>query len=76
MHNSVLVTGGVITLLSYFAPLPVFANPSGTLCHLVMPRDTAGERVIPDLLLPMFSNPSVLRTPPLYFALQNTGEEF
>ena len=40
-----------------------------------MPRDTAGERVIPDLLLPMFSNPSVLRTPPLYFALQNTGEE-
>nr|DAW95795.1 MAG TPA: hypothetical protein [Caudoviricetes sp.] len=41
-----------------------------------MPRDTAGERVIPDLLLPMFSNPSVLRTPPLYFALQNTGEEF
>ena len=40
-----------------------------------MPRDTAGERVIPDLLLPMFSNPSVLRTPPLYFALQNTEEE-
>ena len=40
-----------------------------------MPRDTAGERVIPDLLLPMFSNPSVLRTPPLYFAMQNTGEE-
>ena len=42
MHNFVLVTGGVITLLSYFAPLPVFANPSGTLCYLVMPRDTAG----------------------------------
>ena len=40
-----------------------------------MPRDTAGERVIPDLLLPMFSNPSVLRTPPLYFAVQNTEEE-
>ncbi len=48
-----------------------------------MPRDTAGERVIPDLLLllllllllPMFSNPSVLRTPPLYFAAQNTEEE-
>ena len=44
-----------------------------------MPRDTARERVIPDLLLllllPMFSNPSVLRTPPLYFAVQNTEEE-
>ena len=40
-----------------------------------MPRDTAGERVIPDLLLPMFSNPSVLRTPPLYFAMQNTVDE-
>ena len=40
-----------------------------------MPRDTAGERVIPDLLLPMFSNPSALRTPPLYFAAQNTEEE-
>ena len=39
-----------------------------------MLRDTAGERVIPDFLLPMFSNPSVLRTPPLYFAMQNTGE--
>ena len=25
--------------------------------------------------LPFFINPSVLRTPPLYFALQNTGEE-
>ena len=25
--------------------------------------------------LPAFSNPSVLRTPPLYFAQQNTGEE-
>ena len=24
---------------------------------------------------PVFSNPSVLRTPPLYFAEQNTGEE-
>ena len=34
MHNSVLVTGGVITLLSYFAPLPVFANPSVPTCHL------------------------------------------
>ena len=33
--------------------------------------------MIPDLLLllPMFSNPSVLRTPPLYFAAQNTEEE-
>ena len=47
-----------------------------------MLRGTAGERVIPDLLLllllllPMFSNPSVLRTPPLYFAVQNTEEEF
>ena len=46
-----------------------------------MLRGTAGERVIPDLLLllllllPMFSNPSVLRTPPLYFAVQNTEEE-
>ena len=40
-----------------------------------MPRDTEGESVIPDLLLPMFSNPSALRTPPLSFALQNTGEE-
>ena len=25
--------------------------------------------------LPFFINPSVLRTPPLYFAVQNTGEE-
>ena len=25
--------------------------------------------------LPFFINPFVLRTPPLYFALQNTGEE-
>ena len=27
------------------------------------------------LLLSLFFNPSVLRTPPLYFAVQNTGEE-
>ena len=31
---------------------------------------------LPLSLLPVFSNPSVLRTPPLYFAVQNTEEEF
>jgi len=31
--------------------------------------------VIPGLLLSLFFNPSVLRTPPLYFAVQNTEEE-
>ena len=31
--------------------------------------------MIPGLLLSLFFNPSVLRTPPLYFAVQNTGEE-
>ena len=42
---------------------------------------TQGESVIPGLLLLMFFqplcffNPSVLRPPPLYFAVQNTGEE-
>jgi len=37
-----------------------------------MLRDTAGESI---LLLSLFFNPSVLRTPPLYFAAQNTEEE-
>ena len=31
--------------------------------------------MIPGLLLSLFFNPSVLRTPPLYFAVQNTEEE-
>ena len=34
-----------------------------------------GRSVIPGLLLSLFFNPSVLRTPPLYFAVHNTGEE-
>ena len=34
-----------------------------------------GRSVIPGLLLSLFFNPSVLRTPPLYFAVQNTEEE-
>lgn len=31
---------------------------------------------LPRIILIVFFNPSVLRTPPLYFAEQNTGEEF
>ncbi len=30
---------------------------------------------LPRIILIVFFNPSVLRTPPLYFAEQNTGEE-
>ena len=39
---------------------------------------TQGERGGVTLSLPLsvLSNPSVLRPPPLYFAEQNTGEEF
>ena len=33
-----------------------------------------GERVIPDLLLPIFFNPSVLRPPPYILLCKNTGE--
>ena len=59
----------------YFNPLALWALP-------LYRCATQGESVIPDLLLlqSMFFNPSViltplsLRTPPLYFALQNTGE--
>ena len=60
-----------IFLTVFFNPLALWALPLYSL------TETQGERVIPDLLLllPMFSNPSVLRTPPLYFALQNAGEE-
>ena len=47
----------------------------------VAPRNAAGHGrgrdcdLILLLLLSLFFNPSVLRTPPLYFTLQNTGEE-
>ena len=42
-----------------------------------MLRDTAGEGRLQPNPFPLlrFFNPSVLRTPPLYFAVQNTGEE-
>ena len=38
-------------------------------------RQGRGCDLILLLLLSQFFNPSVLRTPPLYFTLQNTGEE-
>ena len=40
-----------------------------------MLRDTAGESLILDFVVAAVFNPSVLRTPPLYFAVQNTEEE-
>ena len=42
-----------------------------------MLRDTAGEGRLQPNPFPLlrFFNPSVLRTPPLYFAMQNTEEE-
>ena len=42
-----------------------------------MLRDTAGEGRLQPNPFPLlrFFNPSVLRTPPLYFAVQNTEEE-
>ena len=42
-----------------------------------MPQDTAGEGRLQPNPFPLlrFFNPSVLRTPPLYFAVQNTEEE-
>ena len=54
-----------------FGHLPYMAEP-----HPVMLRDTAGESLILDFVaVAVFFNPSVLRTPPLYFAAQNTEEE-
>ena len=42
----------------------------------VMPQDTAeGKGYIRYKLIDVVFNPSVLRTPPLYFAVQNTEEE-
>ena len=51
-------------------PYAVFQLP-------VMPQDTAGEGRLQPNPFPLlrFFNPSVLRTPPLYFAVQNTEEE-
>ena len=65
----------------YSNPLALWALPLYFCCakHPVMLRGTAeGESVILGLLLPLFFqplcffNPSVLRPPPLYFAVQNT----
>ena len=61
-----------------FNPLALRVLP---LYRCATPRNAAGygrERgcdLILLLLLSQFFNPSVLRTPPLYFAVQNTGEE-
>ena len=54
-----------------FSPYAVFQLP-------VMPQDTAGEGRLQPNPFPLlrFFNPSVLRTPPLYFAVQNTEEEY
>jgi len=55
-------------------------QPFSLYCFVV-PRNAAGHGrgrdcdLILLLLLSLFFNPSVLRTPPLYFTLQNTGEE-
>ena len=49
-------------------------SPYGHSPYILL-RKTQGESVIPGLSLPLFINPSVLRPPPLYFAVQNTGEE-
>ena len=38
-------------------------------------RHTGGECDTWFVTVAVFFNPSVLRTPPLYFAVQNTGEE-
>ena len=38
-------------------------------------RHTGGECDTLFVTVAVFFNPSVLRTPPLYFAAQNTGEE-
>ena len=57
------------------------ATQSFSLYCFVAPRNAAGHGrgrdcdLILLLLLSLFFNPSVLRTPPLYFTLQNTGEE-
>ena len=66
-------------------PLPVLFNPPVTTCHLLYillgktPRNATGHGRGEDwyliLLLSLYFNPSVLRTPPLYFAAQNTEEE-
>ena len=61
-----------------FNPLALRALP---LYRCATPRNAAGHGrgrdcdLILLLLLSLFFNPSVLRTPPLYFTLQNTGEE-
>ena len=50
-----------------------------SLCSLATPRNATrqGRRLQPNPFpLLRFFNPSVLRTPPLYFAVQNTEEEF
>ena len=60
----------------YSNPLALWALPLYSL------TETQGERLRFDFVAiavfhPLcFINPSVLRTPPLYFAAQNTGEEF
>ena len=69
----------------YFFQLP---RPTGTSPYLIY--DEQRERALPPISSTMsrgrgdlnlssprsvFSNPSVLRTPPLYFAMQNTEEE-
>ena len=61
-----------------FNPLALRALP---LYRCATPRNAAGYGrgrgcdLILLLLLSQFFNPSVLRTPPLYFAVHNTGEE-
>ena len=61
-----------------FNPLALRALP---LYRCATPRNAAGHGrgrdcdLILLLLLSQFFNPSVLRTPPLYFAVHNTGEE-
>ena len=49
------------------------------LCCSAIPRNATGHGRGEDwyliLLLSLYFNPSVLRTPPLYFAAQNTEEE-
>ena len=64
--------------VSVLTPLALRVLP---LYRCATPRNAAGygrERgcdLILLLLLSQFFNPSVLRTPPLYFAVHNTGEE-
>ena len=64
--------GGEVEMYSSFAFAPILYRT---------PRHAAGYGrgrgcdLILLLLLSQFFNPSVLRTPPLYFAVHNTGEE-